>query len=67
MTPPFINGMTCAVGDDGTTWLIVYYQEVGQEKPVEVARFVMSETTALMLADGITNTHRQAKQKKISA
>lgn len=60
----FVNGVSVAISDDGTTWLIMMAQEPGANEPVEVARLLMSETTALMIAQAIQNTSQEARQKR---
>lgn len=60
----FINGVQISINDDGTTWVVLHSQQFDEDKPKEVGRFIMSETTALMIAEGILSTHRQMKEKR---
>lgn len=56
----FVNGLGLTIADDGTTFLTLMVQFPNQE-PKEVAGFIMSETTALMLADTINKTSQQSR------
>lgn len=60
----FVNGVTCEMPDDGTCFLTLQVQTRGMENPIPVGDFVMSETTALMIAQAIQDTSRQKQGKR---
>ena len=59
----FVNGVNVTIADDGTTFMTFLVQWPGQEELSEIAKLLMSETTALMIADTIQKTSRQKRDK----
>lgn len=60
----FINGVSCQMQDDGTTYLTLQYQFPGMDEPEKAGCFIMSETTALLIAQAINDTSKQKRKNQ---